>query len=1102
MAFSHLRTRAEFASFARACMDAESLYARSHEHYDMAAFAARKALELAVKWVYAHDTEMQMPERDNLMSLLHAPTFRDALDPAIWEKLPLIARLGNVAAHTERSIGKEAARLSLTALFDFIQWIDYCYGRAYEERVFSIDTGEEMDDAAEATPLRYAPSPACRRPGAPRRRATRLSEDAVRRYYIDMDLIEMGWRFEAKDGKPANVLREYVVDDMGGVPGHKGRIDYVLFGADGKPLALIEAKKQSVDPAVARTQAQLYADALERRYGLRPCIFLSNGFETEFWDDAAAAPRRVFSVFAEEDLTRRIARRGTYAPLTSIPIADAISDRPYQKAAIRAVTDEIEAGRRRHLLVMATGTGKTRTAASLVDVLTRANRVTYVLFLADRRALVRQAMEDFHAYLPDLPAVNLLDDKKNFRARLVISTYPTMMHLIDDADEEGMRAFSPGHFDLIIIDESHRSIFKKYGTIFSYFDARLVGLTATPRTDVARNTYDFFELPVGAPTYVYDYERAVEEGYLVPYMNYEVRTEFMEKGIRYDALSPEDRERYEADFTEDEVMPEEILPKQLNEFVFNEDTQRIVLEDLMERGIKADGTLAKTILFAANRKHAAVLLDVFNKLYPMYRGKFASVVTGEDRYAQAMIDAFKQKTEPRLIISVDMMDTGIDVPAVCNLVFFKRVRSKTKFWQMIGRGTRLCPELVCMDTADGQYEGKRRFLIFDYCGNFAFFRAHEERYTTGETRTTAERVFVHRARLVALLQGADYASDAYQTWRATLVEELRGEVMTLGRERASVRAKLATAERFKAEESYLALSEEALSELVSLAPLLLPGQEAESALYLDGLVYGMMLSLSGAEQNAGQFTRGRNVLMEIARELRNKVSIPQVRAQVDVLNEIVGEDFWTSIDLLALERIRTALRALVQYLDTKGARRIVVTNLRDLVVGESSDMPHPAGQDFSAYRAKVESYIRGRSDIPNTAIYKLRRNLPLTAADFRALERVFTEELGTQADYRGAYPDAPPFGVLVRRIAKLDRAAVQAAFSEFINTAGLNSAQIAFVEKVIDYVEKNGSLEPAALMEAPFDRPARVEQLFSDEQVGTLVAHVKRIQKNAVEAVS
>lgn len=644
--FYFLEQEKEYSLFSSAAIEAERVYSSAPA---MCAVGCRKALELAVKWVYSADSTMSLPYRDNLQSLIHEPSFRFEVDQQTWKKLPFIVKLGNMAVHTEKHISGGDVLFALKGLFEFIQWVDYCYGKNYTERTFDealipkekvvIDTKkikeqesllDEKEAEIEALRKKIAEMSAAYTAEKTQHQQERtftptdLSEYETRKKYIDVDLKLLGWEL---DGENADVWEEYEVNDMMGTLGQKGYIDYVLFGKDGLPLAVIEAKRSSKDPHIGRKQAMLYADCLERKFGRRPMMFTTNGFETYFWDDRTAPQRKVSSVFSKNDLQKLMNRRTERKALDSIPIDDKITDRYYQKEAIRAVCEHITQGIRRNLLVMATGTGKTRTASSLTDVLSRGGYVTNILFLADRTALVKQAKDDFKNYLPDMSLCNLCSNKDDRTARIVFSTYPTMLNAIDSTKtKDGMKLFTPAHFDLIIVDESHRSIFKKYRAIFEYFDAILVGLTATPKTDVDRNTYDFFEMEHGVPTYAYDYETAVYQDHvLVPYYNYEVKTKFLDEGITYDDLSEKDKQRYEDDFAEDDGMPDFIPSAALNQFVFNEKTVDIVLQDLMERGIKVAGgdRIGKTIIFAQNKRHAEFILQRFNHLYPQYKGTFA-----------------------------------------------------------------------------------------------------------------------------------------------------------------------------------------------------------------------------------------------------------------------------------------------------------------------------------------------------------------------------------------------------------------------------------------------------------------------------------------------
>ena len=1116
--FDFLNGRQEFSLFAPSAVEAEKVFATSSA---MCVIGCRKALELAVKWVYTVDNGIQAPYKDNLSALIHEYTFKKQLPPLLFGKIKGIVAFGNMAVHTGKTVPPAFAVQSLKSLFEFIQWVDYSYGSDYQVRTFDAQRIPKTHVSLDMQKIRAQESLlgekdaeierlwqqlaelADKYTGAKERnRQSRtitmedLSEFSTRKIYIDAMLLGMDWELEGPD---SDVSQEYEVEGMAGVPGQKGYADYVLWGRDGKPLAVVEAKKACKDPNTGRTQAKLYADCLELRFGQRPVMFTTNGFDTFFWDDKGGPQRKVSRIFSKTDLERIIERRTSRLPLESITISNAITDRYYQQAAIRSVCEEISRGVRKHLLVMATGTGKTRTAVSLVDVLSRGHHITNVLFLADRTALVSQAKDDFKTYLPNMSLCNLCANKDDASARIVFSTYPTIMNAIDrEKSKDGGMLFSPAHFDLIVIDESHRSIFKKYRAIFEYFDAILLGLTATPKTEVARNTYEFFELENGVPTYVYDYDTAVHQDHvLVPYYNYEVTTKFLSEGITYEELSDEDKERYEDDFTEDGVMPDSIPSQALNDFVFNQKTVDLVLQDLMERGIMVNGgeRIGKTIIFAQNKRHAEFILERFNKLYPQYHGTWASRVVCDDSYAQTVIDNFKEAEKtPYIVVSVDMMDTGIDVPACVNLVFFKKVRSKTKFWQMIGRGTRLCPELTCTDLIEREeYTGKKRFLIFDYCGNFEYFR--QVKHTTeGEVPISlSENIFRKCVRLVAAFQDASKFDGAYQPWRRELTELCQGRIAGLNTDLFHVRLALKHVEKFKKPEAFICLSELDQQELTEhIAPLVHFDEADAMALRFDNFIYGFILNVL---DESPLVKRDMARLVTTARLLEKKSSIPQVAAKLPLLRQISAPELWKDIDICKLEDIRRELRALIRFLDEGSKRKDIITILTDPILDSTAGIPLPEEDPFESYKMKVNRYIEEHKN--SLAIYNLTHNISLTRKDYEELERVFTQELGSKEDYVKTFGDTP-FGLLIRKIAKLDHEAVLTAFSEFINDQSLNSRQIAFVQKVITHIEQNGYIEDiSVLTKAPFDKPAKLLD-FDEIRQRRLLTVIKSVRDNAL----
>ncbi|OPZ19572.1 MAG: Type-1 restriction enzyme R protein [Firmicutes bacterium ADurb.BinA205] len=1118
--FEFLSSISEYVLFSGAAIEAEKVYSTSPA---MCAVGCRRALELAVKWVYSADRTITLPYKDNLQSLIHEPSFRFALDSQTWGKLPFIIRLGNLAVHTERAVNPADALLALESLFEFIEWVDYCYGSDYVERHFDaaliptekvvIDTKKikeqeslivQQESEIKALQAKIAAMSATLTAEKEEKQESRtfaptdISEFKTRKIYIDVDLKSMGWKFGGND---ADVWEEYPVTGMPNATG-EGFVDYVLFGKDGLPLAVIEAKRSSKDPNIGRKQAVLYADCLECKFGRRPMMFTTNGFETFFWDDMSSPQRRVSGFFTKADLEKLMNRRDTRKKLKTIAIDEKITDRYYQIEAIRAVSEHFEEGFRKALIVMATGTGKTRTASSLTDVLSRGGYITNILFLADRTALVKQAKDDFKNYLPDMSLCNLCSNKDDKTARIVFSTYPTILNAIDSTKtKDGIPLFSPAHFDLIITDESHRSIFKKYRAIFEYFDALMVGLTATPKTDVDRNTYDFFEVENGVPTYAYDYETAVYiDHYLVPYYNYEVKTKFLEEGITYDDLSEADKERYEDDFAEDDYIPDFIPSAALNKFVFNETTVDIVLQDLMERGIKVEGgdRLGKTIIFAQSKEHAEFIIQRFNKLYPKYNGKFAQRITCSDSYAQTIIDDFKQKDMPVIAVSVDMMDTGVDVPSCVNLVFFKKVRSKTKFWQMIGRGTRLCEGLSCTDGIDGEYTDKKRFLIFDYCGNFEYFREHQNGYETGETKSLTENIFCKQVQLITALQDSRFVDADYQAFRSELVATCYNGVCALSDDLVSVRLQKQYVEKYRKRESFKALSEMDKYELTKyIAGLITSNDTDEFAKRFDNFMYGLMLANIDQLPKLGYFQKQLVLTAEL---LEKKSTIPQVKVKLTLIKDVQTDAFWENISILTLEMVRQELRELMQFLVDDNTRPKIFTRLDDPVIDKQEGEVLDAAYDFEDYKKKVNRYIEEHKN--DTVIYKLNHNLPLTKQDYDELERILTQELGDSEDYKREYGDTP-FGLLVRKIAKLDHESAMAAFSSFINDSSLNQRQIEFILKIINHIENNGYIEDVKiLMKPPFDKPFSFIKMFDAKTRTALLQTIEGIKNNALQVVA
>lgn len=888
------------------------------------------------------------------------------------------------------------------------------------------------------------------------------TEAQTRARYIDTMLLDAGWV------KGVDWLEEV---ELAGMPNQAqvGFADYVLYGDDGKALAVVEAKRTSVDVAKGRQQAKLYADLLERQYGRRPVVFLSNGFETRM-EDGQYPERKVAAIYSKRDLEKLFNLRRIRTSLANVSVREDIAGRYYQKGAVRAVCDSLDRkNRRRALLVMATGSGKTRTVIALVDILLRHNWVKNVLFLADRNSLVTQAKRSFVNLLENLSVTNLCEEKDNFTARCVFSTYQTMMNCIDTvADETGKKLFTCGHFDLLICDEAHRSIYNKYQDIFTYFDAPLVGLTATPKDEIDKNTYEVFQLENGVPTYGYDLAQAVQDGYLVDYRVAETKLKFLEEGIAYDDLPPEEQAAYEETFLDENGdWPDRIGAGKLNEVVFNEDTIRLVLHVLMTEGLRVNygETLGKTILFAKNHAHAEKILQIFGEEYPHLPG-YAKVIDNYMTYAQSAIDEFSEADKlPRIAISVDMLDTGIDVPEILNLVFFKPIMSKAKFWQMIGRGTRLCPGLL-----DG--EDKTGFRIFDFCGNFAFFRLSKGKPTPNGLPLQGA-IFGLKAQIAWKLQDVDYQTEELITFRRRLVEEMAAKVRELNQDNFAVKQHLRFVEQYNDERTYDILTEEKLNQLrAELTPLILPDEDEASAVRFDALLYGIELAYLADKT----YTRAKKDLVKRVAGISGVANIPEIAAQSELIENILHGTYLERAGIHEFEYIRQNLRDLMKYIPRGSA--VYTTNFTDEILSTEWTEADLENDDLKNYKAKAEFYIRKNQDAP--AIAKLRSNLSLGEADVQELEQILWSEVGTKEDYEAEYGQKP-LGELVREIVGLDMNAAKAAFSRYLNDTNLDARQIYFVNQIVEYIVHNGMLRDLRVLQGPpFDRQGSLGEVFQD----------------------
>lgn len=1096
----------------------------AHEDPTSSLVKLRTFAEKLVESLY-YQLGLQKPAQDNLIDLLNGHAFRQAVPEVVQSKLHRLRVKGNKAAHGEYKSAQTACELVREG-YDLGRWLYLTYGDGkladlppfreptpttsedskkrlqrekkavleqlaaveakFQQLIAEVEDRRAKSPRAESTPDQLQTA---RTAGEQAAATLHFDEETTRAQLIDTWLLAAGW----DPSDPNQVGKEVPVENQPTASGD-GFADYVLWGDNGKPLGVIEAKRTSKDPKDGRTQAEFYAEGLRARYGQRPIIFCTNGHQIELWDKGQDdngvydAVRTVYGFYSKDSLEYLLFRaRNRLSGKEIGPDTEKIVDRIYQIGAVREVVERFANRRRKALIVQATGTGKTRVAIALCEALIRAKWVRRVLFLCDRRELRKQADDAFQRFLPGEPRTFVnAGTYRDREHRIYLATYPAMAKVYE--------TFDVGFFDLVIADESHRSIYNRYRELLDHFDALQVGLTATPVDFISRNTYKLFDCEDRQPTASYTLKRAIEDGYLVPPKVIDHTTAFLREGIKYANLTKAQRNQLE----DEEAEPEEVHyeAEELDKRVFNKDTNRKILQNLMEEGLRdaSDSLVGKTIVFARNHNHAVLLEKLFDELYPQYGSKVCRVIDNYDPRAQDLIDEFKDpKSLLRIAISVDMLDTGIDVPEVVNLVFAKPVFSYVKFRQMIGRGTRLCPDLF------GLGRHKSHFLIFDHWGNFARFEGLGDDFAEAEPaapKSLLQRLFESR---IALAEAAREKGD--QTAFQTAINLIVQDVADLPEGTIRVREKWRQLQLAK-DPTRLGQFDPGLKAILTqdLAPLMqwrdLRGDHA-------GYEFDLLVSRIQTEltKGTGQIEGLKIDLNDCLNEL--PLSLNQVRARAETIQQVRSSSFWEGVSTEALEDVRHKLRGTMQYrvkvTETPTPPKIIDVREEGSLIEARVRKVRLDDLDKAAYRSRVQEALQAIFE-ENETLQKIKAGKPVAEADLQALiSLVLTQEpdldLNDLMDY---YPEtAGHLDLAIRKIIGLDANAVRATFEQFVRKhPTLNSMQIQFLDMLQNYIAKYGAVELERLYDQPFTTISSdgVDGVFSDTEIDDLIAILETFQ--------
>ena len=1063
MNFDFIKTFKGFQKLYQTCVTAEQL---CFSNPQMSITASRISNEYIIRFIYT--AKVSKIATLSAFEMLSSEGFVQAIDndQTLLSAMHSIRKIGNLATHSDAEINSDDAVytleelhfivgeffISLKLIDDYPSFIKPIEPQIALEPVMEEKPQEEIPVEEEVV-AKYASSMKFVH-------FAKMSEENFelnRKKYIEACLTESSWKIVQKEGVilPNCVTLNFALNN-----GEK--IDYVFTGSDNKPLAIVELTVSSQNIIKGREKAYKQAEALEQTFGYKPIVYYTNGYVIYCQDWLGFEPRRVFTFHNTKELELLILRKTTRTPIDNPVINQAIVNRKYQNESVQKICEVFSGGRRRSLLVLATGTGKTRVSIAAVDVLLKNNWVKNVLFLADRKSLVHQAHKAFTKLLPSATTSIFSADSldKNPNARIIFSTYQSMMPMINGESKE----FGVGRFDLIIIDEAHRSVFDKFGAIFSYFDGLIIGLTATPKNDQSKSTYEVLKIDSEQPDYDYSLDKAVEEGYLVGFSIINRTTKMNERHFRYCDLSDEEKQKNEAQFSiidDDEEKEEEMSDaKKLSGRVVNIPTIDIMLNDLMTEGLSVDGgdKIGKTIIFAKSHFEASIIVERFNALYGASLGnEFCTLIDSTVPNALTLIDKFTSRDSlPQIAVTVSLLDTGVDVPDILNLVFFKELKSKIKFLQMIGRGTRLSNDIF------GPGINKSQFYIFDYYDNFNYFKDKDGKYTTVGDKPSKRMKFSYNfygtlLKIAHYLYLLEEPTEFEFNYAENIKKDLFSQTQKLVNDRIAVQQSIAYVNKYRDINNWILSRMEVCDEINNKVTCLFDSYPGSYRIKVfDYSMYRVELAL--LHRIFGEKTIGfgsttsfiGKTIAFICKSLLKKTNIPAVDAKKDIISELSEIEKIDDLTVEKCEYYRENIRDLIQFVDFPNYYyRFVIDD--ELVVPTVSEQGSDIDKAFT-------DYLKTN----NPTFIKLMTLQPLTKDEYDELN----------SDIQGLLNGAPlsnltkgvPLLIFMRSKLGIEDQAIMSAFGHFLNNVILNDEQLEYCNNIIEYTKVNGDFVPQNLM--------------------------------------